>query len=255
MSISLASAQQFMLVLIRVLGIIMLMPVFSSRFPAQVKIGLGIAISLLLNSVLPLPDTVLSALQLAGAAVREALLGFMSGFATRITFAGLEMGAAQIGLNSGLSMSTQLGSNMGDVFYSGGTPLEQLYMLFLGLVFLLADAHHLVLMGLNRTLELVPPGGFALSPLAPERFMLLVQMMFTTAVYVALPIMGTALLVDIALGILARAVPQIQVFFVGAPLKIGVSIAVLAIILPRMVSYMADKLSHIGEEMLIFIAR
>jgi len=256
MSVTVFSLQQLFLILVRVLTVIMLMPVIGTRrCPAVVKVGLALGVSAMLWAVRPRSGQAFSVFALAAATAQELLLGLVTGFAARLTFTGLEMAATYLGLQSGLRMATQLGTGAADVFQDSGSALEQIYLAALALTFLAVDGHHWIILGLDRTLTLVPVGQFALSPLAPERLMTVFAASVTTALSLALPIMGTLLLTDLSLGIVARAVPQVNVFLVGAPLKIALAIAGMALALPWTVNYIADKFTHLFDEMLLFVAR
>jgi flagellar biosynthetic protein FliR len=78
--------------------------------------------------------------------------------------------------------------------------------------------------------------------------------MFVLGVKIALPIMGAIFLTDIALGVIARSVPQMNVFLVGFPVKIGVGLFLLVFVVPTYVRVIAqlfseggDMLSHLWE--------
>jgi len=81
----------------------------------------------------------------------------------------------------------------------------------------------------------------------------LASTLFTIALSIAMPIMGTLLLLDVALAIIARAVPQVQVFFVGAPLKMALGLVTLILALPWMAGYMVDRLGRVIDDMVILL--
>lgn len=250
-----AGLQQGFLIFLRVLGITALAPVLGSgRYAFQVKVGLALALAGILATLQAAPEAPWSLLGLAGAAGQEALLGLLTGLASRLTFTGLEMAATYIGLQSGLDMGSHLNPGFAETFQQGGTALEQAYILTVGLTFLAVDAHHSVIMAIARSLELVPPGTLALSPLGLDRLVALAGGMFSTGLAIAVPVLGTLMLADVALALVARAVPQVQVLFVGAPAKIALAIAALAGALPWMAGQIVERLSHLAKESLIFIA-
>jgi flagellar biosynthetic protein FliR len=74
-----------------------------------------------------------------------------------------------------------------------------------------------------------------------------------SGVLLALPVMGTALLADLTLGLLARVAPQVQVFFLGMPLKVGLSLLVLAVVLQIVSPALRDLLRAIGPRMLFLL--
>lgn len=74
-----------------------------------------------------------------------------------------------------------------------------------------------------------------------------VRSMFSLGVRIALPVVAALFLTDVALGIVARAVPQINVFFVGFPLKVGLGVLLLAVVMPAFVVFIAGVLGPEGE--------
>lgn len=255
MTFTIAQAQIYFLVLVRVLMILMIAPILSTgRYPAQVKIGLALFVAAMLMPIQPKPDRTWDALKYAFCVGQEVLTGLLVGFASTITFTGIQMAATYIGLQTGFRMASMLNPNLSDVIQQRGSSLEQIYMIVVVLLFLAIDGHHWVFLGLQRTFELVPAGEFALSPLSLDRLLALMDMMFDTALFLAIPVLATLLLVSIALAIIARAVPQVQVFFLGAPLKMGLGIVTLTLALPWMAVFIVERLSKLVDDMLIFVA-
>jgi len=254
-TISIAEAQRFFLMLVRVLAITMVTPVLSTdRYPAQAKIGLAFFLTWTLLPVGSAPAEPWEALSYCLAISRELLTGLLAGFASLMTFVGLQMAATYIGLQSGIRMANMLNPKLADIVEVQGSALEQIYSLVVVLLFFLVGGHHLVILGIQRVFEMVPVGEFILSPLSLDRLMELTGMMFNTALFIAMPVLGTQLLVSLALAIVSRVVPQVPVVFLGAPLKMGLGIATLMLGLPWMVGFIASKLTLVIDEMLIFAA-
>jgi len=90
--------------------------------------------------------------------------------------------------------------------------------------------------------------------LAFDRLLVLGSMMFNSALFIAMPVLGTQLLVTVALAIISLAVPQVPVIFVGGPLKMGLGIIALMLALPWMAGFIVEKLSRVIDDMLIFVA-
>jgi len=254
-TVSIADVQIFFLMFVRVLAITMVTPMLSTRrYPAQVKIGLAFFLTLILFPMQPKPDQPWQALAYGLAVSRELLTGLLAGFASLITFAGLQMGATFIGMQSGTRMANMLNPKLSDIVQVQGSALEQLYTVVVALLFLLVGGHHLVILGIQKTFQMMPAGQFTQSPLAIYRLMELTGMMFNTAVFIAMPVMGTQLLVSLALAIISRVVPEVPVIFLGAPLKVGLGAITLLLALPWMTSFIIDNLSRVIDDMLIFVA-
>ena len=240
---------------VRVLTVTMVTPVLSTgRYPAQVKIGLAFFLTWILFPMQPRLDGPWEALAYGLAISRELLTGFLAGFASLMTFAALQMAGTFIGLQSGSRMASMLNPRLSDIVQVQGSALEQIYAMVVVLLFLVIGGHRLVILGIQKTFELLPPGQLALSPFAFDRLTVLTGTMFNTALFIAMPVLGTQLLVSLALAIISRVVPEVPVIFLGAPLKVGVGAITLMLALPWMAAFIVEKLSRVIDDMLIFVA-
>ncbi len=247
MTISMAYAQGFFLALTRILAIFMTAPILSNRLiPTQVKVGLGVLLTLIL---MPL-QTDMGPVQPLGAFLvdigRELIVGLLVGFAGQLVFAAFQVMGDMMGIGAGLQAAQLLNPTLGTT----GTALEGFYALLAVLLFLTIDGHHQVILALQRTFEVIPLRTFDLSTLGPERFIALSTQMLAAALQMALPVIGAVLVADVALALIARVVPQMNVFFVGAPLKLGLALAALALGLPLILPLMRTVMAQIGPEML-----
>ncbi|PKM79326.1 MAG: flagellar type III secretion system protein FliR, partial [Firmicutes bacterium HGW-Firmicutes-13] len=117
-------------------------------------------------------------------------------------------------------------------FGSPVTLMGQFYY-FLGLVyFFIINGHHSLLAAFAASFRIIPTGLQTLGELTLWKVMELFFWMFILSFQIALPLVVTLLLMDISLGLISKTVPQLQVFMVGLPLKIGVGMAVVIFILP-----------------------
>ncbi|MFA7248985.1 MAG: flagellar biosynthetic protein FliR [Dehalococcoidia bacterium] len=228
----------FLLVLARLSAAIVAAPLLGARsVPAQAKIGLALLLSLI---VVPLQSAQLTAIPtnlfvfvtLVGS---EVLIGIALGIGVSLVFSAMEMGASLI--------SVQMGFGLGGVFdpISGAQSgaLEQFYRVFVTLIFFAMNGHHLVIRGLIQTFEVVPAGTADLSLIAGARVVPFFASLFVAAVQVALPAMGALMLTDLALALVGRTVPQLNVLVVGFPVKIGVGLVVLAASMPLTVLFIS----------------
>ncbi len=227
-------------------------PIFSHRgTPALLKIGLAGLLSLLLlpaetntkisiATVLPrdLPPFLLVIAQ-------EILIGVLIGFASNLVFVAIDVATKIMGLQLGFQAA-----NLFDPLSNAPTTaLEQFYTLLILTLFLTINGHHWLIAALARTFEIAPLGTFVLTQLTIERLMYLTTEAFASAMQIALPIVGTLMLMDLGLGLVARAVPQVQVFFLGMPLKMGLGFIILAltlsITLPLVKELLADMVTNV----------
>lgn len=229
-----ASIQVFVLVLFRVLAVFMLAPAFSVRaMPTQAKIGLAFFVALVLwpgqQASLTVP---LSLVSFAGAALRDTLVGAMIGFVARLVVNAAEMAGGIVDQQTGF----RAGSALNPLSESPTAAVEQMYLLAATLLFLIANGHHALLLAFSRAYEVMPlAGSVDLLGNGGERLAALVSMAIASGCSIALPVIAVSLVLDVGLAIIARAVPQVQVFFVGMPIKIGVGLAIMAVMAPGMV--------------------
>ena len=231
------------LMFVRTLAVLATAPVFSSRgIPVIVKVGLGVFLSVLMmpaadsSGPVPLPGAEQTLpgwptewLPLFLIIGQEVLVGVIIGFVSNLIFVTVGMAASITGLQVGFRAA-----NLFDPMTTAPTTaLEQFYTLMTIALFLAINGHHWLLLGLSRTFEVAPLGTFVMQPVTVERLVFLTGETFVAAVRIAMPVMGAMLLADMGLGIVARAVPQIQVFFLGLPLKeaFGFTAIALALVL------------------------
>jgi flagellar biosynthetic protein FliR len=216
---------------IRILAVFMTAPLFSNRVvPSIAKIGLAALLAFL---ILPLPDTRLVAvptdiLPFLLMVVQEILLGVMVGFVANLIFVGVGIAATMMGIQSGFRAA----SLFNPFTNVSSSALDQFYTLVAIALFLTINGHHLLITAIVRTFDLVPIGTFIFNDVTAERLITMMNQVFQIGVTLALPVVGTLLLTDVGLGLIARAVPQIQVFFVGLPLKVGLGFLTLALTMP-----------------------
>lgn len=251
MVISVAQAQSFFLVLTRILAVIIHVPVLGGQaVPAPVRIGLGLLLSAVLVPWQPLPPeaAALGLFALTAAIGREMLIGTLTGYAATMTFGAVQIAGETMGLGSGFGSGRILNPTLGD----SGSPIDQFYLMIALLLFLVVNGHHIFLIALQRTFVLAPVNS-ALPLLDLERLIRLTAQLIASGVQMALPVLGALLLTDLTLGLLARVAPQVQVFFLGLPLKIGVSLIAFSLSFTVVLPLLSDLFKKIGPQMIALL--
>lgn len=244
MEISIAQAQIFFLTITRILATIIHVPVLGGRMiPNQIKVALGFLLAILMMPGQPLPPTAASMhfLVFSVAIGKEILIGTLAGFAAVITFGVFQITGHLMGLGSGLSSGQILNPALED----NGTSLDQIFVITAMLIFLAINGHHTFLLGLHRTFSLLPIN----SSIPDFSMQILIRMtsgLITSGVQMSLPILGTLLLSDMTLGLLARVAPQVHVFFLGIPLKIGLGLLALTLTMMILLPNITAILSELG---------
>ncbi len=230
--------ETFLLVFVRCLSFFGVGPLLSDkRIPAPVKALAALATAFALFPTVDAHGWVLERTLLGFALMmaREVLLGAALGLVASLVFAGVQMAGSMIGIQMGLSIASVFDPNSSEQV----SMIGDFEGLFAVLLFLLADGHHFLLRALAASLTRLPPGGgLPLNALAAA----LVPMagtVFLTAIQVGAPILGALFLTDAALGFVARAVPQMNVFIIGIPVKIGVGLVLLVVTAPLFAQLLA----------------
>jgi len=220
-----------MLAFVRTGTAVALMPVFGfPAVPAQVKAGLSFALALVLapTASMHLANAPPGVLPLAAAAMSEVLVGVVFGLVTALVLVGAEF--------AGTILSVQIGFSMINVvdpqFEEQVSIIGQLNYLVALIIFLSLNMHHLFLGALADSFKLIPLGGAVFPGELAMSYSRLSADIFIIAVKLAAPVMAMVLLTEIALAFMARMMPQMNVFIVGFPLRIGVGLFGLAVTWP-----------------------
>jgi flagellar biosynthetic protein FliR len=248
LNLPLATVETFLFVLLRMGALLTAVPFLDSRvIPFFFKFGLIVALSLLLMPMIAIPAQPLAGLPLVFglAVVKELLIGATIGLVVRLLFAGIQMAGQLIGFQMGFAIA-----NVIDPATSDQVPLlAQFVDLVATLVFLLINAHHVLIRALVGSFEAIPPGGFQVSrPLALQ----LVHnggQMFMIALQVGAPVIVALLLTSVALGLVARTVPQMNIFIVAMPLNIIVGLLFLGVSLPYLSGFLQRLFGALSNQM------
>jgi flagellar biosynthetic protein FliR len=125
--------------------------------------------------------------------------------------------------------------------------------MFALLIFLTVNAHHWFLRALAESYRLVPPFGFQVSNSLMEQIVQLAGSMFVIGLKIGAPIIAVLLLTSIAFGLIARTVPQMNVFFVAMPLKIFIGLLFLGFSLPFLLSFLKQLFRGLGETIFLIL--
>jgi flagellar biosynthetic protein FliR len=211
----------------RLAGLFLLSPALGfNRLPPQARVAVVLLLALCLSQSISTEAGVVadSITKLVLALIGEFLIGAMIGFGVHAAFAALSFAGQfldfQIGLNAAAAF---------DLNAQAQSPLLSTFFgLFGGLIFLLLDAHHDMLRGLAYSLTILPLNHFSL-PDDAGPFVTAFGLVFTYGLVLAGPVVLGLMLLDIAIAVIARTMPQISIYFVTLPLKIFVGVLLLAL--------------------------
>ncbi|WP_017796686.1 flagellar biosynthetic protein FliR [Oceanobacillus kimchii] len=227
--IDLNTLPAFLLIFVRVLAFFVIMPLFSYRsVPVQFKIGISFFLAIIMISTVDTTGVAVNNLYVF-LIVKEILIGICIGLIAYIIVAAIQVAGGFIDFQMGFAIA-----NVVDPQTGAQSPLTGQYLYIISLLFLLSvNGHHIILDGIFNSYSYIPLNQFL--PFGEESIVQFVittfNTMFLIAFQIAIPIVGCLFLVDVALGIIARTVPQMNVFVVGLPLKILVSFAAILVFL------------------------
>jgi flagellar biosynthesis protein FliR len=243
-----ALAAAFMLVFARIGAMVMLMPGFGeTNIPVRIKLSIALLLTLIM---LPLHRQAYqidmqSLTSLLVLMLQEIFIGVVLGATARVTLGALQTAGAVIAQQMGLGFVTSVDPTQGQQGVLIGN-----FLTLLGVTLLFAtDSHHLVIAALNDSYKIFAPGEMMASgdvaSLATRAF----AAAFKIGLQLSAPFLVFGLVFNIGLGVLARLMPQMQVYFVGAPLSILAGFLILAAVLAAMMGTFLDYFVGVMHDM------
>ena len=249
---SLQDLYRALLIMFRTGALLMTVPVFGHiSIPRILRVWLVLILSFLI-----FPSAVVSEIQLpatgfhlAVVILTELAIGFAIGFTIVILFSAVQFAGHLIGLQMGLAVASIIDPmSAGQISIIG----EFYYLLSL-LVFLLINGHYFVIEALVRSFELIPISGGVFEAGLGEFIIELTGNLFVIAVKLSAPVIITLFIVNVVFGIVARTVPQMNVFVVGFPLGIGIGLIMIRFSLPFFKTVLIDAFKVLESDIVRII--
>jgi flagellar biosynthetic protein FliR len=232
MSIPPITAEQieaFVLIFLRVTAIIVVIPILGNRtVPLRVKGGLSIIIAFLIFPFVHYSAASYEVISLVLKMLGEVLIGIIIGLTGRLLFAGIQLAGQLVGFQMGFAIVNVVDP----VSSSQVSIIAQFQYLLAALIFFAVNGHHVFLYAIAESYNIIPPLDFNFSGPLMDSLLSLSRDIFIVAVKTGAPIMTILLLTSVGLGLIARTVPQINIFIVGFPLKIGIGLIGIGLTLP-----------------------
>jgi len=227
-----------LLTLLRISVLVVFMPVTGHPFvPAAVKAGVIAFLTILFipQVVGHMPDVEFSPVMLALLALQETMFAGILAMAAQLIFAAIQFAGQMLSFQMGLAMSSVF-----DPSTTSQIPIIGQFAVTMALLlWMVSGAELLMIRGVADSFAQFPVGGFWNTE-GWQGISLLVSQMFVIALKIMAPVLLLMLMVYVALGLVSRAVPQIQVFFVSYPLTIGLGLFLFSIALPTMMILLND---------------
>ena len=214
----------------RILGLIAAAPLFGNAgVPVSTKVSLGVLLSLVIAPIVPAgPSADPTSWEGLLILVKEMIIGVAMGFAMRIVFAAIEYAGEVASQTMGLGFA---------MFFDPTTrgrssAVSQFMALVATMAFLAVNGHLVLLEALAESFITMPITSTPFSGNAPLALVQWGGRIFSAGLQLSLPIIAALLITNVALGILTRAAPQLNIFGIGFPITLGVGFLTLSLSLP-----------------------
>jgi flagellar biosynthetic protein FliR len=217
---------------IRVLAVFTSAPVFSSRvFPVRARVALAFLVALASQASFPdAPIIGFNDPHALGVLVQQVGVGLSIGFAVRLVFAAVELAGEVVGFQMGLNFASFFDPSMG----SQSSAVARFFGQIATLLFVVMNGHLMVLMAVNKSFVAFPVDQNFLQAMAQMKLYKLGTDLFASALWIALPMVGMLMFANLALGIISRVAPQLNIFAIGFPITLVVGLVGIAFTLPML---------------------
>ncbi len=239
----------FLLIAFRISGLAMTAPFFSSAsIPRKVKVGLTLALAVVIfptvdKSGLIVPDNTAGYL---AAVLAEIAVGAIIGLVVSLIFAAIQLGGFIAARQVGLAIA-----HIYDPFTRQQTSIvSQVYFFFALAIFLMVGGHHVILRTVAASFNIVPLAGFV-----PGRDLgiaistNMAGQMFAVAVKLSAPAVITLMMTTMVMAIIARTVPEMNIFNIGFAVRLGLGLGVLTLMMPALGAVFQALFSSLGDNL------
>jgi flagellar biosynthetic protein FliR len=217
---------------LRILAVFTAAPIFSSRaFPVRARIALALLIAFAAQPSLPSQVPInLNGPDAWGAVIQQVGIGLTIGFVVRLVFAAFELAGEVVGFQMGLNFASFFDPSLN----SQSSATARFFGYMASLLFVVLNGHLMVLMAVTRSFELFPVNQNFLEALNLMKLYSLGGELFASGFWIALPIVGMLMFANLALGIVSRVAPQMNIYAVGFPITLAVGLVGMTATLPML---------------------
>ena len=244
--------QQFIFVFVRVGAILISLPFFGSgNVPARLKTGLAFLVSLIAYPLIKFDGIIFPTglFPLSIALASEVFIGLIIGYASRLVFAGVQMAGHLVGFQMGFGIVNVIDPSTS----SQVSVTSQFENILAMLIFLSINAHHWFLKGIVESFSLVPLLGFHFTGAVANIMVDIFKNVFIIGIKLGAPVIAALFFTTIALGLVARTVPQINVFIIGFPLQIGIGLLMMGLTMSFFNMAMKGAFIQMGNDMYLLM--
>ncbi len=222
---------------LRVLAVFTAAPIFSSRaFPVRARIALALLVAVAAQPSLSGQALVsINGPEATGAVLQQVGIGLAIGFTVRLVFAAAELAGEVVGFQMGLNFAAFFNPALGNQSSSVASFFGQMS----AFLFIVMNGHLMILMAVIRSFEAFPVDQNFLQAMAGLKLHHLGADLFASGLWIALPMVAMLMFVNLAMGIVSRVAPQMNIYAIGFPLTlsvglIGITVTLLMLDQPMM---------------------
>ncbi|HHV31935.1 flagellar biosynthetic protein FliR [Caproiciproducens sp. LBM24188] len=239
-----------LLIFMRMSGCILFNPIFGRRnIPVVIKIGLSLMLSVFTYNLVPVQHLAISSfLVFFVELLKELMVGFIVGYVIQLFLSVILMSGETMDMQIGISMSKIYDPSSNISMPLTGSLMNAMFIL----IFFASNSHLTLIQVFVKLCTLVPYGSLNFQPELMSNLLSLFSLILIYSVKMSLPVLAAELITEIAVGIVMRAVPQIDVFTINIQMKVIIGFLMIFLLVPafsafleRMISLMFDNLNHV----------
>ncbi|MFZ5987425.1 MAG: flagellar biosynthetic protein FliR [Bacillota bacterium] len=241
----------FLLIFVRMTGLFVIAPIFGRRnIPVYMKIGFSLMLALILVNTIKVQELDFGSIyEYFVLVLKEFVVGITIGYVSYLIFTAIYIAGQLIDMQVGFGVV-----NVIDPLSNIQVPVTStFYFIFCMLVFLICNGHHILIRALFYSYNYIPMGGAVFGNDLLNDIVRVFGNIFLLSFKISAPILAAILISDVALGIISKTVPQLNVFVVGMPLKIILGLAVMVLTLPMFISLIETLIKGMDSEMYTFL--
>lgn len=223
----------------RITAMIMVAPIFSSNFvSARARLLLALAASMVIIPTIPTEMPQVQPLSATGLLIvaQQILIGACMGFMLQLLFNAFIVAGQIVAMQMGLGFASMVDPQNGVMV----PVVSQLYLVMVTLLFVTIDGHLILIQVMNESFTTMPVAASGLVPSDFRGVVAQASWMYAAGVIIALPAIGSLMMVNLAFGILSRAAPQISPFTIGFPMTIITGFVIIMVTLPLVGEHLVD---------------
>ncbi len=236
----------FMMVLTRISAFFIVLPVFGWKsIPIRIKVAITVLVTIFFSMITPsaIEPREVSLLEAILLLVNEATYGLALGLIVYLVFATVKFSGRIIERQMGLAMAQILDPLTGEQAQPLGMLLETIFIL----LFLSANGHHMFLLIISRSYEAFPAGNIPTMAVLASGIIKAGSTLLMAGLRLSAPILAAFLVLMVALAVLARIVPEMNILFISLPLRVGLGLLMAAIFVPFINGFVAEFADWMGK--------